>query len=263
MASARRGHRLRKCEAVGTDDPLAVDRRHRCGSHPGLVGFLFRDKLRSAAKLPSAGAKPEVALAILPFRNASQDPSLDWYGATLADMLSSDVGQSAHLRMVSPDRLHQVLHDLRIGADTVVDPTILRRVGDSSNADTVIWGQYAKFGDQIRIDANIQNLTSGKTTSLKAETSEKGLPAAIDTLADSIRKNLALSSRPGQGTASSVVQAVDDVSGGAARLHAGRGVHAAGQDAGGDQAAAIGHWAGRTIRAGVFEAERGAVGVGL
>ncbi len=150
--------------------------------------------MRSATKLPSAGAKPEVALAILPFRNASQDPSLDWYGTTLADMLSSDVGQSAHLRMVSPDRLHQVLHDLRIGADTVVDPTILRRVGDSSNADTVIWGQYAKFGDQIRIDANIQNLTSGKTTSLKAETSEKGLPAAIDTLADSIRKNLALSS---------------------------------------------------------------------
>jgi len=159
-----------------------------------VVGFLFRDKLRSAAKLPSAGGKPEVALAILPFRNASQDPSLDWYGTTLADMLSSDVGQSAHLRMVSPDRLHQVLHDLRIGADTVVDPTILRRVGDSSNADTVIWGQYAKFGDQIRIDANIQNLTSGKTTSLKAETSEKGLPAAIDTLADSIRKSLALSS---------------------------------------------------------------------
>jgi eukaryotic-like serine/threonine-protein kinase len=159
-----------------------------------VLGFLFRDKLRSAAKMPLGGTKPEVALAILPFRNATQDASLDWYGTTLADMLSSDVGQSAHLRMVSPDRLHQVLHDLRIGADTVVDPTILRRVGDSSNADTVIWGQYAKFGDQIRIDANIQNLTTGKTTSLKAETSEKGLPAAIDTLADSIRKNLSLSS---------------------------------------------------------------------
>lgn len=157
-----------------------------------VVGFLFRDKLRSA-RIP-ANSKPEVALAILPFRNASQDPSLDWYGSTLADMLSSDVGQSAHLRMVSPDRLHQVLHDLRIGSDTVVDSAILHRVADSSNADTVIWGQYAKFGDQIRIDANIQNLATGKTTALKAETSEKGLPAAIDTLADSIRKNLSLSS---------------------------------------------------------------------
>ena len=157
-----------------------------------VVGFLFRDKFRPSHKT-TALANPEVALAILPFRNATQDSSLDWYGPTLADMLSTDVGQSAHLRSVSPDRLHQVLHDLRIGTDTVVDPTILRRVAESSNADTIIWGQYAKFGDQIRIDANIQSLKSGQTTAVKAETSEKGLPGAIDTLADSIRKNLALS----------------------------------------------------------------------
>ncbi len=157
-----------------------------------IVGFLFRDKLQVSHKTPIVG-NPEVALAILPFRNATQDASLDWYGPTLADMLSTDVGQSAHLRSVSPDRLHQVLHDLRIGTDTVVDPTILRRVGESSNADTIIWGQYAKFGDQIRIDANIQSLKTGQTTALKAETSEKGLPGAIDTLAESIRKNLALS----------------------------------------------------------------------
>ena len=157
-----------------------------------IVGFLFRDKLRVSNKT-STNAGPEVALAILPFRNATQDSSLDWYGPTLAEMLSTDVGQSSHLRSVSPDQLHQVLHDLRIGTDTVVDPTILRRVAERSNADTIIWGQYAKFGDQIRIDANIQSLKSGQTTAVKAETSEKGLPGAIDSLAESIRKNLSLS----------------------------------------------------------------------
>src|SRR5437660_288418 len=121
-----------------------------------VVGFVFRDKLRVVRRSSIPTANAEVSLAILPFRNASQDASLDWYGPTLADMLSSDVGQSAHLRSVSPDRLHQVLHDLRIGADTTVDPTILRRVGESSNADTVLWGRYAKFGDQLRLDAKLQ-----------------------------------------------------------------------------------------------------------
>lgn len=158
-----------------------------------VAGFLLRDKLWVRDKPQSRNAGPEVALAILPFRNASQDPSLDWLGPSLADMLSTDVGQSAHLRTVSPDRLHQVLHDLRIGSDTAVDPTVLRRVGESSSADTVIWGQYAKFGDQIRIDANVQNLKTGRTTPLKTEASEKGLPAAVDVLADSIRKSLSLS----------------------------------------------------------------------
>jgi len=157
-------------------------------------GYHWRDKLWSGEKPRIANTNPEVALAILPFRNASQDPALEWLGPSLADMLSTDVGQSAHLRTVSPDRLHQILHDLRIGGDTSVDPTVLRRVGESSSADTVIWGQYAKFGDQIRIDANVQNLKTGRTTLLKAEATEKGLPAAVDTLADSIRKSLALSS---------------------------------------------------------------------
>src|SRR5580692_8105533 len=97
-----------------------------------VLGFVFRDKLRFGGKTPLNG-KPEVALAILPFRNATQDSSLDWYGPMLADMLSSDVGQSAHLSTVSPDRMHQLLHDLRIGADTVVDPSILQNVGEQSH----------------------------------------------------------------------------------------------------------------------------------
>ena len=62
------------------------------------------------------------SLAILPFHNASARPVTRLAGPSLGDMLSTDVGQSAHLRTVSPDRLQQVLHDLRIGTDTVVDP---------------------------------------------------------------------------------------------------------------------------------------------
>ena len=40
-----RGHRFRKREALGTDGPLALDRRHRAVVILAVVGFLFRDKL--------------------------------------------------------------------------------------------------------------------------------------------------------------------------------------------------------------------------
>src|SRR5713101_951459 len=60
-----------------------------------IVGFLFRDTLfRPSAKAPSG---PVVSLAILPFRNASGDPGLDWLGSSMAEMLSTDVGQSVSL----------------------------------------------------------------------------------------------------------------------------------------------------------------------
>ena len=141
-----------------------------------------------------ATVKPEVSLAILPFRNASGDTTLDWLGPSLADMLTTDVGQSARLRTISSDRLHQVLADLRIARDSAIDPTTLRRLAEFSSADTVVWGQYARFGDQIRIDATLNDLKRDRSVPLKiAGVVEKDIPGAVDRLAESIRQNLAVS----------------------------------------------------------------------
>jgi serine/threonine protein kinase/tetratricopeptide (TPR) repeat protein len=159
-----------------------------------IGGYRFRDKLFQPSSTQTSGA-PAVSLAILPFRNASGDPSFDWLGPSLADMLTTDVGQSAHLRTVSPDRLHQVLQDLHIAPNSSFDPTILRRIAEFSSADVVVFGQYARFGDQVRIDATLQDLKNNRTVSVKADAaSEKDIPATFDKLADSVRQNLALSS---------------------------------------------------------------------
>jgi eukaryotic-like serine/threonine-protein kinase len=157
-----------------------------------IGGYRFRDKLFQSAPA-QATAAPPVSLAILPFRNASGDASLDWLGPSLAEMLSTDVGQSPRLRAVSADRLHQMFADLHISASTVLDPATIRRVADFSNSDRVVWGQYAKFGDQIRIDANLQDIKNDRTIPLKIEVpSEKEIPGAVDRLAESIRQKLAL-----------------------------------------------------------------------
>ena len=155
-----------------------------------LTGFLLRDQLFKPAP---ARAGPVVSLAILPFRNASGDPSLDWLGSSMAEMLSTDVGQSSQLRTVSPNVLHQIFTDLHISSTTVLDPAAIRRVADFSTADRVVWGQYAKFGEQIRIDATLQDIKNDRTVSLKADVpNEKEIPGAVDRLAESIRQKLAL-----------------------------------------------------------------------
>src|ERR1700686_1887389 len=156
-----------------------------------VLGIAFRDKV-----FPTKRAAPgaQASLAVLPFRNASGDASLDWLGPSLADMLSTDVGQSARLRTISPDRLHQVLSDLRITPGTGIDQTMVGRIAEFSNADTVVWGQYAKFGDQIRIDATLLDLKHNRRAPLKIEAAgEKEIPGAVDGLSELIRKNLAVS----------------------------------------------------------------------
>ena len=159
-----------------------------------ILLYAFRGKLstRSKAKGVTASA---VSLAILPFRNASGDPAIDWLGPSLAEMLSTDVGQSASLRTVSQDRLHQVFSDLRIAPNSAIDPTTLRSLAEFSSADTLVSGQFARFGGQIRIDATLQDLKHDRVVAIKTEAAdEKDIPGAVDRLAASIRNNLAISS---------------------------------------------------------------------
>ena len=159
-----------------------------------ISGYVLRDRLfKSSPNRGTAVVLHPVSLAILPFQNASGDQKLDWLGSSLADMLSTDVGQSAHLRTVSSTNLHQIFTDLRISSGTALDPATIRRVADFTNADRVVWGQYARFGDQIRIDATLLDIKSGGTAPLKIDVpSEKEIPGAVDRLAESIRQKLAL-----------------------------------------------------------------------
>jgi eukaryotic-like serine/threonine-protein kinase len=155
-----------------------------------IVGFLFGHKL-FAPTAKQGPTVPIMSLAILPFHNASGDASLDWVGPVLEEMLTTDVGQSSRLRTVFPERLHQVLLDLRIPPDGSFDPATLRRLAEFSGSDNLIWGQYAKFGDQIRIDATLLDLKHERRIPLKIEAvSEKDIPGAVDRLAVAIRQNL-------------------------------------------------------------------------
>jgi eukaryotic-like serine/threonine-protein kinase len=159
-----------------------------------VAAFIFRGRLFGNSGEKTANAPPALSLAILPFRNASGDPSLDWLGASLAEMLSTDVGQSARLRTVSPERVGQILRDLRISPDAALDAPTIQRVAEFSNAETIVWGQYAKFGDQIRIDATVEDLKQGHSTKLKTEAaSDKEILTTVDHLAADIRQKLDLS----------------------------------------------------------------------
>ncbi len=159
-----------------------------------VAGFVFRKQL-VFWKADEGGAPGQViSLAILPFRNASGNSALDWLGPSLAEMLSTDVGQSSHLQTVSPDRLHQILRDLRVPADARYDSQTLSRLADFTSADKLVWGQYVKVGDQVRIDAKLQDMRREQTIALSAEApSEDDLLSAVEQLARSIRENLTLS----------------------------------------------------------------------
>lgn len=147
-----------------------------------------------AVTATAAAANGVLSLAIFPLRNASGDSSIDWMSTSLADMLSTAVGQSEHLKTVSPESLRQVYTDLRLTAGSTIDDAMLKRIAGFTTADNVVAGQYVRLGDQVNIEVTLQDLKDGRTTTFKASAVEKELPAAIATLAESVRKSLSLSS---------------------------------------------------------------------
>ena len=138
---------------------------------------------------------PEVSLAILPFQNSSGDAALDQWGSNLADMLSTAVGQSAHLRIVSPDRMNQVLTDLKVTPGTSIDPSTIANIAKFSNADTIVWGKFFKNGDKIHVQATVRDLKQGRDVPVGVDaSSQNDVTGPVNQLADLIRQNLAVSS---------------------------------------------------------------------
>jgi eukaryotic-like serine/threonine-protein kinase len=161
----------------------------------GAGGWFIHDRVVLRPGGSSAGPVQPVSLAILPFRNSSNDPSIDWVGSSLANILSTDVGQSAQLHTVSSDRLFQILKDLHLSANADFDPDTLRRIAENSNADILVYGRYAKYGDQIRIDGTLQDRKHDRTVPLRIDVpSEKDFPKKMDEFAELIRTNLSMSS---------------------------------------------------------------------
>ena len=106
------------------------------------VGVVVKSKIGGGLvgqKTPQAAA---LSLAIVPFYNSSSDPSLNWLASSLSETLSTDIGQSQRVRLVSPSRLQQVLRDLHISPQSQLDLSMLKRIADFTSADTIVYGQY-------------------------------------------------------------------------------------------------------------------------
>jgi eukaryotic-like serine/threonine-protein kinase len=156
-----------------------------------LGGYALSSRVRSTASTAVVN-RPTVSLAVLPFRNATGDAALNSLGSSLSEVLATDLGEAQHIRMIPPQRLQEVLDDLRIDPNSNLSPAELARIANFANAGSVLWGQYVKFGDEIRIDATLQDLEQRQRTPLKASAANEGmLMDAVAQLATGVQQELA------------------------------------------------------------------------
>lgn len=135
----------------------------------GLVGsgvLLTRatPEARAPALLP-AGIVPEDlgegSLAVLPLTNRTGVDSLDWLGPGLADMLTTNLAQLEGLRVVSAQRLLDLLRQAGREETEEIPDDLALQIAAQSGARALVRGSFMAVGDEVRIDLQLIDLDDG------------------------------------------------------------------------------------------------------
>jgi len=135
------------------------------------------------------------SLAVMYFKNNTGDEGLDHWREMLSNLLIADLTQSKYIRVLSEDKLFDVLTRLNQTETKTYSSEVLKQVASQGQVNHILQGAYAKAGDEFRINVILQNAEtlehiSSETISGKGEQSIFSL---VDELTRRIKKNFALS----------------------------------------------------------------------
>jgi Flp pilus assembly protein TadD len=125
-----------------------------------LLGLLITGCSRQPAGAPAG------KLAILRFENLSGDPSLDWVGRALSEVIGSELSGVPNLRVVSSANLHAI--DRVLGARAISAPGISseRSQAVAAGAAQLGYGDYTVRNGKLEVQLTIEDARGIKATKL-------------------------------------------------------------------------------------------------
>jgi len=143
-------------------------------------------------RAPATADDGRRSLAVLYFDNITGEPGLDWLRTGLTDMLVTNLSQAPELRVLSTQRLYQILDESGHRDDRSLSGDAVATVARQAQATTALVGSFVRAGSRIRIQASLQDPRTGEViASERVEGDpEQGLFGLVDELTARIRKRL-------------------------------------------------------------------------
>jgi serine/threonine protein kinase/tetratricopeptide (TPR) repeat protein len=131
----------------------------------------------------------ENALAILGFENKTGEDSLDWLQTGLPEILLTDLAQSQALNIISRDRVIDCLQgDDHEPGSPFSHPACLE-AAQTLGAKHALSGSYYRLGDNIRIDARMEEIATGRII-LSEKVVGTDPFALVDSLSEKVSRSL-------------------------------------------------------------------------
>ena len=164
-----------------------------------------------APPLPRASAAspitPRRAVAVLGFRDLSNQDSDAWLSNAFSELLSNELAATDTLRLVSNDDIAQLRSDLALRDGDAIARTSLPLIRERVAADVIVTGAYLAVprgnAKELRLDVRMQDATTGETLGTVSETgTQSDLFALVTRMGERLRKALGaapLSAEAGAG----------------------------------------------------------------
>jgi serine/threonine protein kinase/predicted Zn-dependent protease len=119
-----------------------------------IIGLIIWRIISRKEAMPVSADKP--SLAIVYFENNSGDENLDHWRKALCELLIADLTQSKYIRVLSSDRLIDILSDLNQIEAGSFSARVLKEIAARGGSTHILRGGFTKAGEQYRIDAILQ-----------------------------------------------------------------------------------------------------------
>jgi len=135
------------------------------------------------------------SLAVMYFKNNTGDKNLDHWRTMLANLMIADLTQSKHIRILSEDKLFNILRQLNELDSETYSSEVLEQVAGLGGVNHILQGAYARAGDEFRINVTLQEAPGGELIASEsvAGKGESGIFSMVDELTRKIKTNFKLS----------------------------------------------------------------------
>jgi TolB-like protein len=128
----------------------------------------------------------ERSVAVLPFVNSTGVDSLDWLGSGMSDMLTTNLAQTGALRVVSPQRLFELLRQEGHAETDEIPQQRAMEIAARSGARTMVHGAILGTPADLALDAQLIDLSDGTIIA-----AERARGSDVFALADTVAERLA------------------------------------------------------------------------
>jgi eukaryotic-like serine/threonine-protein kinase len=173
----------------------------------GIAAFLYF-RTPKAVPVPPAPQAAENTLAILYFENVADPADHGRFGQMVPSLLITDLSESRSVKVVSRQRLFDILRSLGKEDLKVIDSKVATEIARKANVKWMLTGQILQEQPRIVVTADISDSETGEVQASQRVTGDPGddVFAVVDKLGAEVRKDLA-----GSGGGKDIDRPVADV----------------------------------------------------